>query len=56
MPLAKVHVLAFHLFEHTVAYNPPQGSQTLVDRAADRHSQRAGPVVPPAFAFERRVC
>ena len=35
MPLAKVHILAFHLFEHTVAYNPPQGSKTLVDRETD---------------------
>jgi hypothetical protein len=25
----------FHLFEHTVAYNVPQGSHTLVDREAD---------------------
>ncbi len=25
----------FHLFEHTVAYNLPQGSHTLVDREAD---------------------
>ena len=25
----------FHLFEHTVAYNLPQGSRTLVDREAD---------------------
>jgi hypothetical protein len=25
----------FHLFEHIVAYNLPQGSQTLVDREAD---------------------
>ena len=45
----------FHLFEHTVAYNLPQGSRTLVDREADGIPNGAGPVVPPAFAFERRV-
>jgi hypothetical protein len=44
----------FHLFEHIVAYSLPRGSHTPIDPRDRRHSQRAGPVAPSAFASERR--